>query len=662
MKKILVLIVCVLSGVMAITAMGGGETMTGAPAIPEDSSQDYLIINYLLRLNQFEKAAVHIDRYLEKKPDDPFILTEKAFVVLNLNDDADAAMALLKQAELVYPDYYYANYLHGSILFTRYSIDAGLDLPPGAIKKTEPADPGAGGMSKEEKQKELEATIEKSIGYLERAVENNRDFYDGHFLLGVALSDKGEYAQSNKSLETAAQLKETIEVYSYISFNCQKLDDSQGEVAAYKKVLEINPHDYRALSALSQHYLENKDFKSASTYLERMFLRNPGSQKLSFEYLYSLFASGETEKFLEVSNIVDILDSPLLIYARALLLSRQKKYAEAEKLIKSAKATDINATILLAEIYLSQQDYFRAYQVIHDNKHQSVSPLFYSMKLQTLSMLNLNRLIIDLYQEVRDKKEVMANLTETDFYMILYAYANLDRFEEFRAAAGVARLQLNSRSKLLAELADILLEFSPDGPLKGFKLKFDRNFFLLLTFYKNRKQYRHAAVLLRDIIKKTRPGSDPSPLLELCDLYMEQDMYTRVEKLLKKLHKQFPGDATVKNFYAYFLARQNKRLEHALELSAQTLAQDEGGQNPAFLDTYGYILLRMGRLEEAASYLEKAYRKNPFDLEILEHMVDYYRSSSNHPRIIELYRRAVDNNVDFKDLLHNKIKELKNQD
>lgn len=661
MKKILVLIVCVLSGVMVITAVGGSETMAGVPTVSKNISQDYLIINYLLRLNQFEKAADHIDRYLEKNPDDPFILTEKAFVVLNLNKDANNALELLKRAKTVYPDYYYSNYLHGSILFSRYSVDAGLDLPPGTIKKNDPP-AGSGEKSREVKQEELETTINDSITYLERSVDNNPDFYDGHFLLGVALSDKGDYAQSNRSLEMALRLKESIEVYSYISFNFQKLGDRESEIGAYRKILELNPYDYRALSALSQHYLKNKDFKSASTYLERMYLRNPGSQKLSFEYLYSLFASGETEKFLEVSNIVDILDSPLLIYAKALLLSRQKKYTEAETLMKSAKSTDINATILLAEIYLSQQDYFRAYQVIRDNRHPSVNSLFYSMKLQTLSMLNLNGRILELYRDIQGKADVLDSLTESDFYMILFAYANLDRFEEFRSVARFARDRLKKRSRLLTELEDILLDFSPNEPLKGFKLKFDRNFFLLLTFYKNRKQYRHAAVLLRYIIKKIRPGSDPSPLLELCDLYLAQEMFTRVEKLLKKLLKQFPGDVAVKNYYAYFLALRNKQLDHALELSGQTLAGAEGGQNPAFLDTYGYILLQMGRLDEAAKYLEKAYQKNPFDREIMEHIADYYRSSSKHPRILEIYRRALDNDVDFKNLLNEKIKEIENQD
>jgi len=55
-----------------------------------------------------------------------------------------------------------------------------------------------------------------------------------------------------------------------------------------------------------------------------------------------------------------------------------------------------------------------------------------------------------------------------------------------------------------------------------------------------------------------------------------------------------------------FLALQNKNLGYAPQLSADTLADIKGSTNPACLDTYGYILSRLGRLPEATKYLENA--------------------------------------------------------
>ncbi len=127
-----------------------------------------------------------------------------------------------------------------------------------------------------------------------------------------------------------------------------------------------------------------------------------------------------------------------------------------------------------------------------------------------------------------------------------------------------------------------------------------------------------------------------------------------------KLSKQFPSSLQVKNFYAYFLALNNKRLQHALELSAYTLCKEK--ENPAYNDTYGYILFRLGRLVEARKYLEKAYQKHPFEPEILDHLVDYYRSDyqKHRQRIIDIYKTAIENEVDFKHQLIKKIKKLEN--
>ena len=150
--------------------------------------------------------------------------------------------------------------------------------------------------------------------------------------------------------------------------------------------------------------------------------------------------------------------------------------------------------------------------------------------------------------------------------------------------------------------------------------------------------------------------------LELCDIYQEQKQSEKVERLLVKMLKQFPSSLQVKNYYAYFLALENKKLEHALELSAYTLSEDE--ENPAYNDTYGYILFRLGRLKEAGKYLEKAYQKHPFELDIMDHLADYYRSHNNdekhYQQILDMYKTAINNDVDFKDQLIKKIKELEN--
>jgi tetratricopeptide (TPR) repeat protein len=161
------------------------------------------------------------------------------------------------------------------------------------------------------------------------------------------------------------------------------------------------------------------------------------------------------------------------------------------------------------------------------------------------------------------------------------------------------------------------------------------------------------------LAKMNEKTDSPDLSLELCGIYLKQGRFEETGKLLKVLFERFPGSAAVKNFYAYFLAGQGKDLKRALELSAGTLsgAEDE----PAYLDTYGYLLLRLGREQEAGTFLEKAYRLSPFDADVIDHVVEYYRWKKQDTRIIEVYQKAIDNGVDFKDRLNVKIEEIKNE-
>jgi len=122
------------------------------------------------------------------------------------------------------------------------------------------------------------------------------------------------------------------------------------------------------------------------------------------------------------------------------------------------------------------------------------------------------------------------------------------------------------------------------------------------------------------------------------------------------LLKQFPDSTTLKNFYAYYLAQQNKNLLEALELSSQTIKSNP--KNTAYLDTYGYILFKLNRPDEAEKYLIDAYHKQPFEEEIMEHLADLYRKTNRPQKIKEMYRRAIDTGVDFKNKLLEKLKDL----
>ncbi len=593
----------------------------------------YTTINYYLNLYDFEKAESLIDDYLTKNPEDPFILTEKAYLLKDVKNEHGEAAAVLKRIKAIYPDYYYANYLLASLLF----LYRDADKIPGLEKPASPLD--------------------EALNYLEISIKNNGQFFDSLFLMGVILSDKGKPNESNGYLEKALRVKQTPEPYFYMANNYRQLKDVENEIRTYKKILTYSPYDPRALSEISNYLLRRGDLKNASSYLERLFLKYPDDKSISTEYLQVLFSAREVEKFLEISDTVDISGSPLLVFARAFFLGEKERYTEALQLLNGLKEKDVKTNLLLADIYKRKKDYFDAYRILQGIADKDKDFLFYSLYIEVLSLLDMNRQILNVFEQIKNNKVVAAELSLSDFYNIIFAYTNLFRVEPLPELLQWIKTTIKTPEEIaavdeLAQAVEALLK-GETAITQGDRFKFDNNNYLMVNLYNHGEKYDNAAALLKEMIKKEK---SPAPYLELGQVYILQKKTTAAEALIKEMRRLFPTDVEVKNLYAYFLAQGNRELEKALQLSKDTLAAD--GESAAYLDTYGYILFKMGRTREALEFLEKAHRKNPFEPEIMEHLVDCYRMQKNTTKIIEIYRQAMDNGVDYKDRLLEKIKRL----
>jgi tetratricopeptide (TPR) repeat protein len=622
MKKINRMILVVL--VLALLLPSFGNMLPGRDL--KNTYESYLKINYYLNLNDFDQAEELIDKYLAKHPKDPFVLTEKAFLLQNVGNEPFKAMEILENVRAIYPSYYYSNYLLASLLYTQFSGE-----------KTK---------------------VDRAIQLLELSIKDNNHYFASFYLLGIIQNDRKQYKVSNQYFEKANRLEQKLATYYYMSSNYHALNDRAGEIVTYEKILSLDPSNYKALRTLSQMFMEQENYKKAAFYLEKLFTNNPGTRKIAVEYLYSLFAAGESEKFLKISKLMDVGDSSLLVYARALLLSRSQKLDDALKLLDTIKNKDFKTSLLLSDIYLRKQDYYKAIRILEKVDLQKREHYYYTLILQTYLSLNLNHRIISLYNGVISKSPVLEKLNLNDYYAIFYAYSNLNRLDKLVEITQFAQSKLKVPSKLLDDLVRRLQNFSPQEEMafNQDSIKYSPNLFLLLTFYKNRQNYTPAITLLERMIKEQKEKS-PAPYLELYDIYLRLEKYDVVEKGLQQLWIQFPNSTSVQNFYAYFLALRDKQLDQALKLSAKTLSKDQ--DNPAYIDTYGYILFKMGRIAEAETILEKAFDKHPFEQEIMEHLVECYRIRRKYPDIIKIYQLAIQYNVDFKDQLQNKIEKLK---
>mgnify|MGYP001142565920 CR=1 FL=1 len=79
-----------------------------------------------------------------------------------------------------------------------------------------------------------------------------------------------------------------------------------------------------------------------------------------------------------------------------------------------------------------------------------------------------------------------------------------------------------------------------------------------------------------------------------------------------------PANPTACNSLAYVLARSGGDLNRAMILAKKAVAAN--GENPAYLDTLGYIHLAKGNRESARKMLKKAFSRMPDSEEIKAHL------------------------------------------
>ncbi|MBD3299028.1 MAG: tetratricopeptide repeat protein [candidate division Zixibacteria bacterium] len=90
--------------------------------------------------------------------------------------------------------------------------------------------------------------------------------------------------------------------------------------------------------------------------------------------------------------------------------------------------------------------------------------------------------------------------------------------------------------------------------------------------------------------------------------------------MFSRLIRREPHHAPALNYLGYMYADSGIHLDESLELIERALAVDP--DNPAFLDSYAWILYRLGRLEEAEEHMRKAIERADSDPVMFEHLGD----------------------------------------
>lgn len=104
----------------------------------------------------------------------------------------------------------------------------------------------------------------------------------------------------------------------------------------------------------------------------------------------------------------------------------------------------------------------------------------------------------------------------------------------------------------------------------------------------------------------------------LAYMFEKQGKFAQASELYRGIIDRDPKSYSSFNSLAYVMAKIGNDLELALQYVKNALKHNRN--NPAVLDTAGYVLMKMGRITEAEKFFQNAFRIAPFNNEIKDHL------------------------------------------
>ena len=162
----------------------------------------------------------------------------------------------------------------------------------------------------------------------------------------------------------------------------------------------------------------------------------------------------------------------------------------------------------------------------------------------------------------------------------------------------------------------------------------------LMDLHRNEEAIRHFEEALR--IAREDDVGDPVSIAELHTtlglLYLRQEDMERSSRAFEQALEAVPDHVAALNHYAYSLAQQEAELDRALEMARRAVILDP--EAPTTWSTLGWVLYRLGNVEEALLHVERAAEHPGASVRVLGHLAEIYEALGQKASAREARLRA----------------------
>jgi tetratricopeptide (TPR) repeat protein len=438
-----------------------------------------------------------------------------------------------------------------------------------------------------------------------------------HQIAAVLYIRKSNLSQAIDHLQQVVEIANSLEHSGYLQAAAiaEKSAEPDQALLIMQQLVDDESQDPKAFYALALTAYRAKQSKLALDYVDRSIALDPTSTQSLVLKTQTIFAMGQK--------------------AQGLAFIKQA-YLDAPENIQLGKAY---ASMLL-EINNSEEA-LGIYQALHEQDPDDTDITF------SLGIINLQ---LERYQAAKDylkalvKKRKKRN--QACFYLGMIAE---EEEKPEQALDWYSRVEGKNVTDAQIRIAKILAD---QGNLNQARETIQR---LRITHSANQvKFYIIEAELLREArdfetahqvyTKALEVFEDNTDLLYARGLNAaDLKRIDLLENDLRKILASEPEHADALNALGYTLADQTDRLEEAKGYIEQALVLKP--ESPAILDSMGWVEYRLGNLDTALEYLNKAAEISP-DAEIASHLGEVLWHLGQQQRAIEVWRAANERDPD----------------
>lgn len=529
---------------------------------------------------------------------------------------------------------------------------------------------------------------------------------DYYFMRSVMLMQVDSVDQSMEMLEHchAIDPSSSAVMYELSSFYMYLNRDSAAH-ELLNRIVDADPTNKYYNQALVNYYYKVGDKNSAIKVYEKL-LGCTASKSDIYNSLFVLYT--ETDKYEDAVRVLEELeriegysdDFEITKLRLHVMMRDSARSVEVVKRLIEKSPDDMRYHTLLGDTYAMFGDYYKAYDAFNSVLSEENDNVFALTSLANLYLLQNNDSLycvttekllksekLDTKRRIETLFEYVRHKEATDAAYIIEFVKSMaelpyDRLElaEFYAQYLVYR---KSPQESVVPVLEKILSLDPEHRASMLQL---------ILYAADRKDYEsvlkyadNALMYIPDMLELYYYKGLSSYFLgrkeESLDIYRlglerrsddcSYEIVTTVFTLLGDTYHELgyraecmeaydsalvydPTSVNVLNNYAYYLAVENKQLERALNMSRKTIEAEP--ENPTYIDTYAWVLFKLGRYEEARAYADKLMSIEG-DKGAVEysHCGDIYAKCGDVDKAVEYWVKARDKG-DSSSILKKKIK------